>query len=130
MRTQFEPLDRSPQAINPTPSAIPPQAVLKHSGGMRTQFEPKTDRGRRSTPPLQFDVVDRALRARCWLGYRDGDIAIHLQAGGEEAAVVGPTGGGEGRVILGAEHFEEVEGGEVGWLGHDSRRGVGTGQDG
>ena len=47
------------------------------------------------------------------MGYRDGDIAIHLQAGGEEAVVVGPTGGGEGRMIPGAEHFDEVEGGEV-----------------
>jgi hypothetical protein len=27
--------DRSPQAINPTPSASPPEAELKHPGGMR-----------------------------------------------------------------------------------------------
>ena len=52
-----------------------------------------------------------------------------LQTGGEGTAVVGPAGLGENLVVLRAEHFEQVEGCEVGQLNRLGRRAGEGGKD-
>ena len=52
-----------------------------------------------------------------------------LQTGGEGTAVVGPAGLGENFVVLRAEHFEQVEGRDVGQLNRLGRRAGEGGKD-